>query len=73
MFTLEDWMGLSGILYGGGALFLLLVLVPFLDRNPDRSWRRRPVAMTLGLVVVLALAALTVLMFFTTPETHLGM
>ena len=73
MFTLEDWMGLSGILYGGGALFLLLVLVPFLDRNPNRSWRRRPVAMTLGLVVVLALAALTVLMLFTTPETHLGM
>lgn len=73
MFTLEDWMGLSGILYGGGTLFLLLVLVPFVDRNPNRSWRRRPVAMTLGLLVVLALAALTVLMLFTTPETHLGM
>ena len=73
MFTLEDWMGLSGILYGGGALFLLLVLVPFVDRNPNRSWRRRPVAMTLGLLVVLALAALTVLMLFTTPKTHLGM
>jgi len=73
MFTLEDWMGLSGILYGGGALFLLLVLLPFLDRNPNRSWRRRPVAMALGLLVVLALVALTVLMLFTTPETHLGM
>ncbi|WP_310527347.1 cytochrome b N-terminal domain-containing protein [Nocardioides sp.] len=73
MFTLEDWMGLSGILYGGGALFLLLALVPFVDRNRNRSWRRRRVAMTLGLLVVLALATLTVLMLFTTPETHLGM
>ena len=73
MFTLEDWMGLSGILYGGGALFLLLMIVPFVDRNPNRSWRRRPVAMTLGLLVVLTLVALTVLMLFTTPETHLGM
>jgi len=73
MFTLEDWMGLSGILYGGGALFLLLMIVPFVDRNPNRSWRRRPVAMTLGLLVVLTLTALTVLMLFTTPKTHLGM
>jgi len=73
MFTLEDWMGLSGILYGGGALFLLLVILPFVDRNPNRSWRRRPVAMTLGLLVVVTLAALTVLMLFTAPETHLGM
>ena len=73
MFTLEDWMGLSGILYGGGALFLLLTILPFVDRNPNRSWRRRPVAMILGMLVLLALAALTVLMLFTTPETHLGM
>ena len=72
MFTLEDWLGLSGILYGGGALFLLLVLVPFVDRGPERWWRRRPVAMALGLLVVLVLAALTLLMLFTTPETHLG-
>jgi len=73
MFTLEDWLGLSGILYGGAALFLLLVIVPFVDRNPERSWRRRPVAMSLGLLVLLTLAVLTILMFFTTPEAHLGM
>jgi ubiquinol-cytochrome c reductase cytochrome b subunit len=73
MFTLEDWMGLSGILYGGGALFLLLVILPFVDRNPNRSWRRRHVAMALGVLVVLILVALMVLMLFTTPETHLGM
>lgn len=73
MFTLEDQMGLSGLLYGGGALFLLLVLVPFVDRNPNRSWRRRPVAMALALLVVLTLVALTVLMLFTAPEAHLEM
>jgi quinol-cytochrome oxidoreductase complex cytochrome b subunit len=73
MFTLENWLGLSGILYGGSALFLLLTVLPFVDRNPERSWRRRPVAMTLGLLVLVAVVALTLLMFATTPETHLEM
>src|SRR5262249_177708 len=41
MFTLENWIGLSGILWGGGVLFALLVAVPFLDRNPRRYWRQR--------------------------------
>ena len=73
MFTLENWFGLSFILYGGGALFLLLIALPFVDRNPHRYWRHRPVAMAIGLLVLLAVAALTILMAFTTPETHLGM
>lgn len=38
MFTLENWWGLPWIAYGGGALFLLLIALPFVDRNPHRSW-----------------------------------
>lgn len=73
MFTLENWNGLSGILYGGGALFLLLIVLPFADRNPHRYWRHRRVATSIALVVLLVIAALTVLMAFTTPQTHLDM
>ena len=73
MFTLENWIGLSGILYGGGALFLLLVILPFVDRNPKRYWRDRPVAVGIGLFVLVTIATLTVLMAFTTAKTHLGM
>ncbi len=73
MFTLENWLGLSGILYGGGALFLLLGILPFIDRGPQRLWRRRPVAMALGLLVLVTLTVLTILMAFTTAKTHLGM
>lgn len=73
MFTLENWLGLSGIVWGGTLLFVLLFAVPFLDRNPARSWRARPVAMTLGGLVLATLVVLTLLMAFTTPAEHLGM
>ena len=72
MFTLENWFGLPAILWGGVALFALLFAVPFIDRNPKRSWRARPVAMTLGALVLVALIVLTILMAFTTPAAHLG-
>ncbi|HEY3033172.1 MAG TPA: cytochrome b N-terminal domain-containing protein [Streptosporangiaceae bacterium] len=73
MFTLEDWFGLPAILWGAGVLFGLLVLLPFIDRRPARSWRARPVAMILGAAVLIAFIVLTVLMVFTTPAAHLGM
>jgi len=71
MFTLENWIGLSGILWGGGALFLLLILVPFVDRNDRRHWRSRPVAMTLAAIVLLAMIVLSILAVTTTPAQHL--
>ena len=73
MFTLENWVGLGGILYGELAFFALLAILPFVDRNPKRYWRRRPVAMTLAMVLVLALAAMTLLEAFTPAKQHLGM
>ncbi len=72
MFTLENWLGLSGILWGAGVLFALLVAVPFIDRNPNRLWRRRPVAISLGALVLLAMIVLTILMAVTPAGEHLG-
>ena len=73
MFTLENWWGLPAILYGELVFFALLFILPFIDRNPNRYWRRRPVAMTLGLLVLLIIAALTVLLGVTPANQHLGM
>ena len=73
MFTLENWFGLPAILWGGVVLFGLLFAVPFIDRNPKRSWRARPVAMALGAVVIVTLIVLTILMAVTTPAAHLSM
>lgn len=73
LYTLENWFGLSAIVYGEAIFFGLLVLVPFLDRNPERFWRRRPVAMTLLTVFVAGLIVLTILLKFLTAKNHLGM
>lgn len=73
VFTLENWVGLSGILWGELAFFALLVAVPFIDRNEARWWRHRPLAMTLAASVTVALVVLTVLMAATPAKQHLGM
>lgn len=39
---------------------LILLVVPFLDRNPQKVWRRRPIAVGLGIVVLVATVVLTV-------------
>lgn len=41
-----------------GGLFLLLL--PFLDRNPSASPRRRPIAMTIGVLVIIGIVFFTV-------------
>ena len=72
MFTLENWIGLSGILWGAVVLFALLVAVPFIDRNPRRYWRQRPIAIGLGALVLAALIVFSILEAITTPAEHLG-
>ncbi len=72
LYTLENWFGLNAIVYGEGVFFGLLVLIPFIDRNPERFWRRRPVAMALLVLFLAAVIVLTILLKFLTPEVHLG-
>jgi ubiquinol-cytochrome c reductase cytochrome b subunit len=73
MYTLEDWVGLPGILWGSGVFYLLLILLPFIDRNPARHPRQRKVALTVGAVVVTAVVVLSVLMPLLPSTAHLGM
>ncbi len=40
---------------------ILLLLLPFYDRNPERRPERRPVAMTAGILTIIAMAYLTML------------
>ena len=72
LFTLENKLGLKGILYGSGALFGLLFALPFIDRNPRRWWRKRPVAMSIATFVLVTITVLTIMEALTTPASHLG-
>jgi ubiquinol-cytochrome c reductase cytochrome b subunit len=42
-------------------IIMLLLILPFVDRNPERNPLRRPVAMAFGLVFIGALGALTLI------------
>lgn len=39
---------------------VLLMLLPFLDRNPNASPRRRPIAVALGVLVIIGIVAFTI-------------
>ena len=71
MFTLENWFGLSAILWGAGLFFALLVALPFLDRHHARHRRPRRTTLVIGVLVLFAIVGLSIVMFLTPPETHL--
>jgi quinol-cytochrome oxidoreductase complex cytochrome b subunit len=73
LYSLENFFGLPAIIYSELIFFGLLVIVPFVDRSPERFWRRRPVAMTLLALFLVAIVVLTILLKFLPAKSHLGM
>lgn len=73
LYTIENWVGLQGIIWGSVVFYGLLLLLPFIDRNPDRRPAHRKVALTLGGLVALILVVLTILMPILPATSHLGM
>ncbi|MCH7229429.1 cytochrome b N-terminal domain-containing protein [Glycomyces sp. L485] len=71
LYTLENWFGLRAILWASVGLGVLLVLLPFIDRGPEREWRRRPFVIAAVGLVVLLLIVLSLLVLVTEPEQHL--
>lgn len=72
VYTLENWIGLKGILWGMIALFSVLIAIPFVDRNKRRSWRRRPVAMSAFVIVLVGLIWLSLITGLGSTAQHLG-
>ena len=56
LYPIENWVGVSGILWATLAVFVALLVVPFVDRGPERHPRRR-----LAVVIPATLVAMTVL------------
>jgi quinol-cytochrome oxidoreductase complex cytochrome b subunit len=49
----------TAIIPSGG--ILILFLIPFLDKNPEKRPRKRPISMILMLLAVAAISALTIM------------
>ena len=60
LYQLLKWVprlaGVGALAVGAVVLFLL----PFIDRSPQKSWRKRPIAIVLGTVVFALIIILTV-------------
>lgn len=69
-YPLEDWFGLSALLWAPALLFGGLALVPFIDRGRYRSPARRRIVIIVGAVVALALVALAIYAALTVPQAH---
>lgn len=73
LYPLENWFGLGAVFYGALLLFVFLLLVPFLDRGPERLPGRRWAMMAVGGVILAVILALIALGRFGAGGQHLGM
>jgi len=59
LYPIENWVGVSGILWATLVMSLVLLVVPFMDRGTGRHPRRRLLVVIPAALVVAAVAALT--------------
>lgn len=70
-YPLEDWFGISALLWAPVLLFAALAALPFIDRSPYRSPRRRRLIVAAGALLATALVVLVVVALTTPPQPHL--
>ncbi len=70
LYSIEDWLGIRGLIYAPAALFALLALVPFVDRGPFRAPSKRKAMMGAGALLLLVLVGLVIYAEFSTPVAH---
>jgi ubiquinol-cytochrome c reductase cytochrome b subunit len=72
LYALENWVGIRGIFYGPIVLFILLALVPLIDKSPYVSPKRRKWILIAGAIFFLLLLGLSLFTAFTPPARHIG-
>jgi len=61
-----EWVGVAVV---PGLAVLFMLLLPFLDRHPIRQPAKRPVAMSLAVIMVIGIFFLTIKAYETTPAS----
>ena len=69
-YPLEDWFGLTALVWAPVILFAGLIALPFVDRSPWRSPARRKWIVAFGAVVAIALIALALYAGLTPAVSH---
>jgi mono/diheme cytochrome c family protein len=59
-----EWIGTAVI---PGIAVLVLFLLPFIDRNPNRHWSKRKIGISVMTVIVIGMIALTIMAVASTP------
>ena len=59
-----EWVGAAVL---PGIAVLLLMLLPFIDRNPHRHWKKRKFAVAVMTVIMLGIVGLTIMAVVSTP------
>jgi len=72
LYPVENWVGVSGILWATLAIFAALLIVPFVDRGQERHPLKRLGVVIPAGVVVLAVLGLIVYALVTPVAAHLG-
>lgn len=73
LYPLENWIGVSGILWATLAIFAVLVTVPFVDRGTELHPRRRLAVVIPAAIVALTVIGLIVYAALTPVATHIEM
>ena len=72
LFAFENWVGVPGLFWASAGLFILLLLIPFVDRSPEAPPAARRARLASGFILLLALAGLGLLAWLTPGAVHVG-
>jgi len=73
IFSIENWAGIPGLVWGSLVVFALLILVPVIDRGKSQLFRDRKAVVSLYTIICLVMAGLTLYAYVTKPKQHIGM
>lgn len=73
IFSIENWIGLQGLIWASVLLALGLVAVPIIDRAATNNIKQRKPIVGAGILIVIFALVLTVNGYVAEPEQHLDM